>query len=222
MSATSPCLLRDDQKWRNNARQYSGSAQCAECYRTVIPGDTRMSSPGPPSTIARFTPFLKTCNPVGGGALFAYPLFISEHPTWGRQKGVTPICSDSLHSLPICFCVPCFGNNPICSDLFRFTPFFFPICSDLFSEQIRTNQRNPFLPTPFRNPRLIHLPRSPSPVGMPTPVKMPRGNAPSPWECPRGNAPSPWECPIPVGMPQMPPWECPIPVECPRGNAPSP
>ena len=36
----------------------------------------------------------------------------------------------------------------ICSDLLR----FLPICSDLFSEQIRTNQGNPFLPTPFANP----------------------------------------------------------------------
>ena len=32
------------------------------------------------------------------------------------------------------------GNSPICSDLLRFRP----ICSNLFSEQIRTNQGNPF------------------------------------------------------------------------------
>ena len=170
MSATSPCLLRDDQKLRNNARQYSGSAQCAECYRTVIPGDTRMSSPGPPSTIARFTPFLKTCNPVGGGFV-CLPLVYFGAPDLGSAEGGHP----DLFRFPRFFffrfvpiCVSCFRECPDCSDVFRFTPFF-PICSDLFSEQIRTNQRNPFLPTPFGNPRLIHLPRSPSPWECPPP-----------------------------------------------------
>ena len=129
----------------------------------------------------------------------------SEPPIWGRQKGVTPICSDLFRFprfLPICsdlrssqtsnpcfFRFPCFfcflislaffvrfpflfqglegfreEKNPsdlrslfsgmprflpICSDLLRFVP----ICSDLSSEQIRTNQGNPFLPTPFASPR---------------------------------------------------------------------
>ena len=36
------------------------------------------------------------------------------------------------------FALLVFGNTPICSDVFRFPP----ICSNLFSEQIRTNQRN--------------------------------------------------------------------------------
>ena len=62
---------------------------------------------------------------------------------WGRQKGITPICSE-LRFLPIC--VPCFQEY---HDLFRFAP----ISSDLVSDQIRTNQGNPFLPTAFVNPR---------------------------------------------------------------------
>ena len=55
-----------------------------------------------------------------------------------------PICSDLRFDLV-------FG---ICSDLFRFAPF----SSDLFGFAFRTNQNrdqgNPFLPTPFANPRL--------------------------------------------------------------------
>ena len=139
MSATSPCLLRDNQKWRNkgDSTVAARSAQSVTSYRTVIPGDTRMSSSGPPSTIARFTPFLKTLQPRRGGALFAYPLFISEHPTWGRQKGVTPICSDSLHSLlRFAFLVPIHS-------------VFFPICFQNKSGQIRE--------TPFCQP-LLEIP----------------------------------------------------------------
>ena len=58
------------------------------------------------------------------------------------RRGFVPICSDlrSLFS----------GFVPICSDLLR----FLPICADLFSEQIRTNQGSPFLPTPFASPRM--------------------------------------------------------------------
>ena len=75
---------------------------------------------------------------------------ISEPPVWVHQKGVTPICSDFpnfFRFLPIC--VPCFLEYP---DLFRFVPIA-PISSDLFSEQIRTNQGNTLLPTPFAIPR---------------------------------------------------------------------
>ena len=54
----------------------------------------------------------------------------SESLVWGRQKGVTPICSDFLRFVPIW--AACFGNTPICSDLLRFPP----VCSVLFSEQI--------------------------------------------------------------------------------------
>ena len=73
------------------------------------------------------------------GALF------SEPPVWGRQKGVTPTCSDFpvfFRFVPICVPGPGFREYP---DLFRFVP----ISSDLFS----TNQGNPFLPTPFASPR---------------------------------------------------------------------
>ena len=73
----------------------------------------------------------------------------------GRQKGVTPVCSDLFRFprfLPICSDfrsvfsgIPRFA--PICSDLLR----FLPICC-FQKEQFRTNQGNPFLPTPFANP----------------------------------------------------------------------
>ena len=81
----------------------------------------------------------------------AYSSIIRSPLVWGRQKG-TPICSD----FPVFFrfvpmCAPCFRE---CPDLFRYAPFL-PICSDLFSEQIRTNQGNSFLPTPFTNPRIM-------------------------------------------------------------------
>ena len=66
---------------------------------------------------------------------------------------------------PDLFRFPLFSSNlfqfaflvyGVSSDLFRFAP----ICSDVFSdseisEQIRTNQGNPFLPTPFASPRLL-------------------------------------------------------------------
>ena len=57
---------------------------------------------------------------------------------------ISPFSSDLFR-----FALLVFGNTPICSDLLC----FLPICSNLFSEQIRTNQGNPFLPTPFANPR---------------------------------------------------------------------
>ena len=71
----------------------------------------------------------------------------SEPTLWGRQKGVTPICSDFFvffRCVPIC--TPCFREYP---DLFRFAP----ISSALFRFVFRTNQGNPFLPTPFASPR---------------------------------------------------------------------
>ena len=77
----------------------------------------------------------------------------SEPPIWGRQNGVTPMCSDLFdfpRFLPICSDLrSLFSGIPrfvlICSDLLR----FLPICSDLF---FRTDQGNPFLPTPFAHP----------------------------------------------------------------------
>ena len=72
--------------------------------------------------------------------------FRSEPAIWGRQKG-------SPRSVPIC------SVFPICfSDLFRFALLVFGICSDLFSEQIRTNQGNPFLPTPLNILRICKSP----------------------------------------------------------------
>ena len=85
---------------------------------------------------------------------------IPEDPTWSPRFGVgtsrsprsVPICSQWLpRFLPIC--APCFQEYP---DAFRFAPF----CSDLFSEQIRTIQGNPFLPTPFAHPRPTAPPRA--------------------------------------------------------------
>ena len=73
------------------------------------------------------------------------------HPDFFRFVPISPFSSDLFR-----FAVLVFGNALICSDLFR----FLPICSDLFSEQIRTNQGNPFLPTPFANPRENHNSRS--------------------------------------------------------------
>ena len=67
------------------------------------------------------------------------------HPDLSKFVPISPFSSDLFR-----FVLLVFGNTPICSDLFR----FLPICSDLLSEQIRTNQGNPFLPTPFANPRI--------------------------------------------------------------------
>ena len=78
---------------------------------------------------------------------------LSEPPNLGSAEGdllrfvpISPFSSDLFR-----FSLLVFGNAPICSDLDLLR--FLPICSDLFSEQIRTNQGNPFLPTPFTNPR---------------------------------------------------------------------
>ena len=68
-------------------------------------------------------------------------------PIWGRQRGVTLIWSDFPVFFRLFRCFPCFREY---ADLFRFAPF----SSDLLSEQIRTNQGNPLLPTPFANPDL--------------------------------------------------------------------
>ena len=61
------------------------------------------------------------------------------------RRGFIPICSDFpiFRSVPIC--APCFREYPpICFDLLRFYFFRFVF---------RTNQANPFLLTPFANPR---------------------------------------------------------------------
>ena len=58
----------------------------------------------------------------------------SEPPIWGRQKGVTPICS-GLFRFPRCL--------PICSNLrslFSGIPRFVLICSVFFRFVFRTNQ----------------------------------------------------------------------------------
>ena len=86
--------------------------------------------------------------------LFSFALLqsicTSEPPIWGRQKGVTPICSDFpvfFRFVPIC--APCFREYP---DFFRFVPIcsvffrFVPICFQNKSEQIRK--------TPFCRPLL--------------------------------------------------------------------
>ena len=84
----------------------------------------------------------------------AVDIFWSEPPTWGHQKPegsprFVPISSD-LHFFS--------GNAPICSDLFVFLRFRLISSSDLlrlkFSEQIRPNQGNPFLPNPPASPQL--------------------------------------------------------------------
>ena len=94
------------------------------------------------------------------GVWLIWALLKSEPPSWGRQKGVTPICPNLFRFprfLPICSDLRSLFSEiprfvPIFSVFFRFAPFSSDL-SDLFSEQIRTNQGNPFLPTPFANPR---------------------------------------------------------------------
>ena len=65
---------------------------------------------------------------------YAHP---SEPPIWGRQRGLTPICSD----FPVFFgfALLVFWKTPICSTFFRFVP----MC---YQSKIRANQGNPFLP----------------------------------------------------------------------------
>ena len=65
---------------------------------------------------------------VGGGVL------VSEPPVWGHRKGVTPICS-VCSDFPVFFrfAFLVFWNTPICSDLLRFVP----ICFQNKSEEIR-------------------------------------------------------------------------------------
>ena len=74
----------------------------------------------------------------------------SEPPVWGRQKGVTPICSDLFRFLPICSDLHSLFSGiprfvPICSVFFRLVP----ICFQNKSEQIRE--------TPFCRP-LLQIP----------------------------------------------------------------
>ena len=72
---------------------------------------------------------------------------LSEPPIWGRQKGVTPTCSDFpvfFRFLPIC--TLCFW------DLFQFVL----ICSAFFRFVLRTNQNKsgkPLSADPFCNSR---------------------------------------------------------------------
>ena len=60
----------------------------------------------------------------------------------GLQGG--RICPDWFRFLPF-FCIPCF---------LEFVPIYSDFGSDLFSAEIRTNQGNPFLLTPFASHRL--------------------------------------------------------------------
>ena len=71
---------------------------------------------------------------------------LSEPPLGGRQKGVTPICSD----FPFCS-----RFVPDLRSLFLGIPRFVPNCSDSFRFVFRTNQGNPLLPTPFASPRFF-------------------------------------------------------------------
>ena len=76
-------------------------------------------------------------------------------PDWGRQKGITPICSDLFRFprfLPICSNLRSLFSGiprfvPICSVFFRFVP----ICFQNKSEQIRE--------TPFCRP-LLQIPET--------------------------------------------------------------
>ena len=79
----------------------------------------------------------------------------SEPPIWGRQKGVSPICSDL-------FRFPRF--LPICSDLrslFSGMPRFVPICSDLlrFLQICFQNKSGQIRETPFCRP-LLQIPET--------------------------------------------------------------
>ena len=76
-----------------------------------------------------------------------------EPQVWGHQKGATLICSNFsgfLYFAPIC--VPCLVESPICSGLFRFALVSSGL-SDLFSEQIRTNQETSFCRPLCKPPR---------------------------------------------------------------------
>ena len=65
------------------------------------------------------------------------------HPDLFRNVPIYLLSSDGFR-----FALLAFRNAPICSDLL----LFLPICSDLFSEQIGTDQGNSFLPTPLQSP----------------------------------------------------------------------
>ena len=80
----------------------------------------------------------------------------SEPPIWGRQKGVTPICSDFpvfFRFVPIC--APCFREYP---DLFRFAP----ISSDLLIFRTSQNKSGrPLSADPFcKSPTAAGVSRS--------------------------------------------------------------
>ena len=92
--------------------------------------------------------------------LSSLTLFRSEPPIWGRQNGVTPICSD-LFRFPFFFrfvpiCGPCFRE---CPDLFRFAPIssdlleFVPIC---FDSDNQNKSGKPPSADPFCKPRLTY------------------------------------------------------------------
>ena len=102
-------------------------------------------------------------SPEGGHPdLFRFPRFSSDLFWFALLVcGNAPICSDLSQFV--------FRYFPICStlfseqirtnqgnlDLFQFVFRYCPTCSTFFSEQIRTNQGNPLLPTPFANPRIF-------------------------------------------------------------------
>ena len=83
---------------------------------------------------------------VGQCQLFSEPPIGVGRRGSPRFVPISPFSSDLFR-----FALLVVGNTPICSDLLR----FLPICSDLLTEQIRTNQGDPFLPTPFANPRFL-------------------------------------------------------------------
>ena len=85
----------------------------------------------------------KNCSEIVAGQFFRSPRFGVGRRGSPRFVPISPFSSDLLR-----FALLVFRNIPICS-------VFLPICSDLFSEQITTNQGNTFLPTPFANPRFL-------------------------------------------------------------------
>ena len=75
-------------------------------------------------------------------------IFVGAPDLGSAEGGLTPICSAFP---PICSALRSFGNTPICSGLFPFAPFSSGLFRPVF-RQMRTNQRNPFLPTPLQIP----------------------------------------------------------------------
>ena len=82
-----------------------------------------------------------------------------QSPRFGVGRGglprfvpISPFSSDLFR-----FALLVFENTPMCSDLFLDLLRFLLICSDSFSEQIRTNQGNPFLATLAASPRTLNF-----------------------------------------------------------------